>query len=59
MKREYVGLLSLAAFIGVILIAEYFLEDQVIIDVVNKYIGVWLFLFYCIGQYSMRFSKRF
>ncbi len=59
MKREYVGMLSMLAFVAVFFIAGYFFGEEVVMDNLARYIVVWLVLFYFIGQYSMRFPKRF
>lgn len=59
MKREYIGMLSMLVFLAVFFIAGYFFGEAIVMDNVSRYIVVWLFLFYYIGQYSMRFSKRF
>jgi hypothetical protein len=59
MKREYIGMLSMLVFLAVFFIGGYFFGEAIVMDNINRYIVVWLFLFYYIGQYSMRFPKRF
>lgn len=59
MKREYIGMLSMLLFIGVIFVASDFFGEKVVMDNVSRYIVVWLALFFFIGQYSMKFPKRF
>ena len=58
MKREYVAMLFFVIFISLIFITEYFFGEKVY-DYLSKFIVVWLMIAYQVGQYSMRFPKRF
>ena len=58
MKREYFGMLFIILFGGIVIIAEQFIGEKVF-DYVGKFIIVWLMIAYQVGQYSMRFPKRF
>ena len=58
MKREYVGMLFIILFGGIVISVEQFIGEKVF-DYVGKFIIVWLMIAYQVGQYSMRFPKRF
>lgn len=58
MKREYFGMLFIILFGSIVIITEQFIGEKVF-DYVGKFIIVWIMMAYQIGQYSMRFPKRF
>ncbi len=43
----------------ILISASYIFEQTKIDDVVNKFIIIWLLIAYNVGQYSMKFPKRF
>ncbi|WP_339889941.1 hypothetical protein [uncultured Flavobacterium sp.] len=59
MKREYIGLIFMLATAIILISASYIFEQTKIDDVVNKFIIIWLLIAYNVGQYSMKFPKRF
>lgn len=59
MKREYFGMLFMSVVLALILIAYYFFEETQVSDVISKFIIVWIILGFTVGQYSMKFPKRF
>ena len=59
MKREYVGMIFLISTIIILIGGSYIIEQTKIDEFVNKFIIVWLFIAYLIGQYSMKFPKKF
>lgn len=59
MKREYITGLFLLIFISVIIILSYAFDEQIIEEYLHRYIVVWLLLAIYVGQYSMKFPKRF
>ena len=59
MKREYVGFMFLLATVIVLIGASYVFEQTKIDDIVTKFIVIWLLIAYYVGQYSMKFPKRF
>ena len=48
-------------FITVIILisASYLFEQAQIDNIVNKFIIIWLLIAYYVGQYSMKFPKKF
>ena len=59
MKREYVGMIFLLSTVIILIGGSYIIEQTKIDEFVNKFIIVWLFIAYLIGQYSMKFPKKF
>ena len=59
MKREYIGMLFFITFVALIFIFEYFFGEEIVMDNLSRYIVVWILLGYSVGQYSMKFPKRF
>ncbi len=59
MKREYVGMIFLLSTVIILIGGSYIIEQTKINEFVNKFIIVWLFIAYLIGQYSMKFPKKF
>ena len=59
MKREYVGMICLLSTVIILIGGSYIIEQTKINEFVNKFIIVWLFIAYLIGQYSMKFPKKF
>jgi TM2 domain-containing membrane protein YozV len=59
MKREYVGLLFLLITVVIILGLGYLYEQQKVENIISRFIIIWLIVAYYVGQYSMRFPKRF
>lgn len=59
MKREYIGMIFLLLTLIILIGATYIFEQTKIDDIVTKFIIVWLFIAYLIGQYSMKFPKKF
>ena len=59
MKREYVGFIFLLTTVIVLIVASYVFEQTKIDDIVTKFIVIWLLIAYYVGQYSMKFPKRF
>ena len=59
MKREYVGFIFMLATVIIIIGAGYIFEEAKIEDSISKFIIIWLLIAYNIGQYSMRFPKKF
>lgn len=58
-KREFIAGLFLFTFVAGIFIAEEFFGDKVVMDNLSRYIVVWIFVGFNVGQYSMRFPKAF
>jgi uncharacterized membrane protein YfcA len=59
MKREYFTGLFLVIFISIIIIATYTFDEQIVEENLLKFIVVWLLLAIYVGQYSMKFPKKF
>lgn len=59
MKREYVAFIFLLTSVIILIGAGYIFEQTKIDDIVNKFIIIWLIIAYQIGQYSMKFPKKF
>lgn len=59
MKREYIGLIFILTTVIILIGASYIFEQTEIDNIVNKFIIIWLLIAYCIGQYSMKFPKKF
>jgi hypothetical protein len=59
MKREYFIGLFLLIFISIVIILTYSIDEHIVEDYLLKFIVVWLLLAIYIGQYSMKFPKRF
>ena len=59
MKREYFTGLFLVIFISVVIISSYIFNDQIVEEYLYKFVVIWLLLAIYIGQYSMKFPKRF
>jgi len=59
MKREYFTGLFLIIFVSVIIILSYTIDEQLVEEYLLKYVVVWLLLAIYVGQYSMKFPKRF
>jgi hypothetical protein len=59
MKREFVLAIFLILFVGIVFSAEYIFGEEKIMTILNNYIVVWFMIVYYLGQYSMRFPKRF
>ncbi len=59
MKREYIIGLFLIVFISIVLISSYAFSEQLVEEYLFKFIVVWLLLAIYVGQYSMKFPKRF
>lgn len=58
MKREYFGMLFIFVFVGLILLADYFIGEETR-DYLSKFIVVVVLIGFYAGQYSMRFPKAF
>ena len=59
MKREYIGLIFILATVIILIGASYIFEQTDIDAIVNKFIIIWLLIAYSVGQYSMKFPKKF
>lgn len=59
MKREYFTGLFLVIFISIIIIATYTFDEKIVEEYLLKFIVVWLLLAIYVGQYSMKFPKKF
>ncbi|CAM3756314.1 hypothetical protein FLGE108171_13710 [Flavobacterium gelidilacus] len=59
MKREYVGIIFLLITVIILIGGSYIIEQTKIDGIVNKFIIIWLLIAYQIGQYSMKFPKKF
>ena len=59
MKREYIGLLFLLVTVIILISVSYIFEQAKVDDIVSKFIIIWLLIAYGIGQYSMKFPKKF
>lgn len=59
MKREYIGMLFLSAFVILYFIVSYFLGENIFTEYFSRYCVVWIFVAYTIGQYSMKYPKSF
>ena len=59
MKREYVGFIFLLTTVIILIGAGYIFEQAKVDDIVNKFIIIWLLIAYYVGQYSMKFPKKF
>ena len=59
MKREFFGMLFLIAFVALYFLAESYLGEEAVMLYLSRFIVVWLFAAFQIGQYSMRFPKGF
>uniref|UniRef100_UPI004049DC6C hypothetical protein n=1 Tax=Flavobacterium sp. TaxID=239 RepID=UPI004049DC6C len=59
MKREYIGMIFLLVTVIILIGGSYIFEQTKIDNLVNKFIIIWLLLAYQIGQYSMKFPKKF
>lgn len=58
MKREYIALIFLSAFIVIYFCAGY-LTEKGAGDFIHKFIVTWLLMAFFAGQYSIKFPKRF
>ncbi|HNP33418.1 MAG TPA: hypothetical protein PKN96_09000 [Flavobacterium sp.] len=59
MKREYFGMLFiLGCAVFVLLAFETFGEEKVQ-NILSRFIVIWILIGFYVGQYSMRFPKRF
>ena len=59
MKREYIGMIFLLLTLIILIGATYIFEQAKIDDIVTKFIIIWLLTTYYVGQYSMKFPKKF
>lgn len=59
MKREYIGILFIIGFVALIFLAEYFIDEEKIMDYLSRFIVIWILVAFQIGQYSMRYPKAF
>lgn len=59
MKREYIGFIFMLITVIILIGASYIFEQTKIDETVNKFIIIWLIIAYNVGQYSMKFPKRF
>jgi|JFJP01.1.fsa_nt_gi hypothetical protein len=59
MKREYFTGLFLVIFVSVIILLSYTIDKQLVEKYLLKFVVVWLLLAIYVGQYSMKFPKRF
>lgn len=59
MKREFVLAFFLILSVGIVFSAEYIFGEEKIMTILNNYIVFWLMIAFYLGQYSMRFPKRF
>jgi hypothetical protein len=59
MKREYIGIIFLLSTVIILIGAGYIFEQTKIDDIVTKFIIIWLLIAYYVGQYSMKFPKKF
>lgn len=59
MKREYIGFIFMFITVIILISASYFFEQAQIDSIVNKFIIIWLLIAYYVGQYSMKFPKKF
>lgn len=59
MKREYIGFIFILVTAISLISASYLFEQAQIDSIVNKFIIIWLLIAYYVGQYSMKFPKKF
>jgi hypothetical protein len=59
MKREFIAMIFMVVSITVILIAASIFGEEVVFDTISRYIVVWLLVAFYVGQYSMKFPKKF
>ena len=59
MKREYFGMLFFGVFVAGIFICNAIFSEEVVADKLSRFIIVWVVLGFSVGQYSMKFPKRF
>ena len=59
MKREFIGLLFFVSFVAAIFICNYFFTEETVAKNLSRYIVIWVLIGFSVGQYSMKFPKRF
>ena len=59
MKREYFGMLFIFVFVALIFLAIFIFGNDKVMENLSRYIVVWIFLGFQVGQYSMRYPKAF
>ena len=59
MKREYFGMLFIIISVLLVVTAGYIFGEEKVRENIHTFIVVWLMISFQLGQYSMRFPKRF
>lgn len=59
MKREYFLVLLFVVFFIIYFTVEHFLGEAIFDKYLRNYIIIWLMIPFHLGQYSMKFPKRF
>jgi hypothetical protein len=59
MKREYFLVLLFAVFFIIYFTVEHFFGEAIFDKYLRNYIIIWLLIPFYLGQYSMKFPKRF
>lgn len=59
MKREYLIGLFVLLFALAIILLTYIIGEQKVEEYLLRFVVVWLILAIYVGQYSMKFPKRF
>jgi len=59
MKREYFVMLFIIVFTCLLIALQYLVDEQIVNDYLTRFVVVWVLLAIYIGQYSMKFPKRF
>jgi len=59
MKREYFIMLYMIFILAIMFIATFLIKEDIFFHHLNKFIIVWIVLSVYVGQYSMKFPKRF
>lgn len=59
MKREYFAMLFITISVGLVIVSDYLFGEETAKENMNKYVVIWLLIAFYVGQYSMKFPKRF
>lgn len=59
MKREYFTTLFIFLAVAIILFFTYFMGEDFVKNNLYTFIVIWILIAFNLGQYSMKFPKRF
>jgi hypothetical protein len=59
MKREYIGMIFMILSAAILISTGTIFGQEIVFANVSRYIVIWLLIAFYVGQYSMKFPKKF